>query len=176
MSIPGSAASVIAVDRQNDLALLSTSPRSGGVATLRASPPVRAGERVVAIGFPLAGFLAAQANVTTGDVSSLAGIRDDSRYLQITAPVQPGNSGGPLFDISGNVIGIVSAKLDAIKVAGVTGDIPENVNFALNISVVRAFLDSRGIAYQTGASTNELSAPDIGDWGKSITELVACWQ
>jgi S1-C subfamily serine protease len=52
--------------------------------------------------------------------------------LQITAPVQPGNSGGRLFDQSGNVIGVVSAKVDAIKVAGVTEDIPENVVFALN--------------------------------------------
>jgi uncharacterized protein len=129
----------------------------------------------VAIGFPLTDILATQANVTTGDVSSLAGIRNDSRYLQIT-PIQPGNSGGPLFDASGNVIGVVSAKLDAVKVAGVTGQIPENVNFALNVSVVRAFLDSRGVAYQTATSANELSAPDIGDGGKRITELVECWQ
>jgi uncharacterized protein len=176
ISIPGGSASVVGVDPQNDLALLSAPPRSGGVAALRVSPAVRAGERVVAVGFPLVGFLAEQANVTTGDVSSLAGIGNDSRYLQITAPVQPGNSGGPLFDVAGNIIGVVSAKLDAIKVAGITGDIPENVNFALNVSVVRAFLDSRGIAYQTAASATERSAPDIGDWGKSITQLVECWQ
>jgi uncharacterized protein len=137
---------------------------------------VRAGERVVAVGFPLVSFLAEQANVTIGDVSSLAGISGDSRYLQITAPVQPGNSGGPLFDMAGNVIGVVSAKLDAIKVAGVTGDIPENVNFALNVSVVRAFLDSHSIPYQTAESAGELSSPDIGDRGKGITQLVACWQ
>src|SRR4029077_3309512 len=99
----------------------------------------------------LAGYLAEQANVTTGDVSSLAGIGNDSRYLQITAPVQPGNSGGPLFDAAGNVIGVVSAKLDSIKLAGLTGDIPENVNFALNVSVVRGFLEARGISYQTAA-------------------------
>ncbi len=176
VSIPGGVVSVIAADPENDLAVLSTPPRTGDVATLRINPAVRAGERVVAVGFPLAGFLAGQANVTTGDVSSLAGIRDDSRYLQITAPVQTGNSGGPLFDASGNIIGVVSAKLDAIKVAGVTGDIPENVNFALNISVVRAFLDSHGIPYQTAESTTERSAPDIGDSGKSITQLVECWQ
>ena len=71
---------------------------------------------------------------------------------------------------------MVSAKLDAVKVAGVTGQIPENVNFALNVSVVRAFLDSRGVTYQMATSANELSAPDIGDAGKRITELVECWQ
>jgi uncharacterized protein len=176
VSIAGNAALVVSVDSQNDLPVLSAPQRAGDVATLRASPMVRAGERVVAVGFPLAGFLAEQANVTTGDVSSLAGIGDDSRYLQITAPVQPGNSGGPLFDASGNVIGVVSAKLDAIKVAGITGDIPENVNFALNASVVRTFLDAHNIPYKTATSTSERSSPDIGDWGKSVTSLVECLQ
>ena len=87
VSIPGTVAAIVGVDPQNDLALLSIPPRTGDVAILRASPAVRAGERVVAIGFPLTDILATQANVTTGDVSSLAGIRNDSRYLQITAPI-----------------------------------------------------------------------------------------
>jgi S1-C subfamily serine protease len=106
----------------------------------------------------------------------LAGIRDDSRYLQITAPVQPGNSGGPLLDASGNVIGVVSAKLDAIKVAGITGDIPQNVNFALNASVARAFMDAHGIPYETASSSGEQSSPDIGDEGKGFTDFVECWK
>jgi S1-C subfamily serine protease len=176
ISIHGQVASLVSFDPKDDLAVLHTPPRSGSVAALRVRPAVRAGERVVAVGFPLTGFLAAQANVTTGDVSSLAGIGNDSRYLQVTAPVQPGNSGGPPFDASGNVIGVVSAKLDAIKVAGITGDIPENVNFALKAVVVQAFLIFHFITYQTATSQTERSAPDIGDLGKSITELVECWQ
>src|SRR5262249_46272711 len=61
ISTPGTAASIVGVDAQNDLALLSTPRRSGAVASLRANPPIRAGERVVAIGFPLTGILAEQA-------------------------------------------------------------------------------------------------------------------
>jgi S1-C subfamily serine protease len=77
---------------------------------------IRSGEGVVAVGFPLRGLLASTANVTTGSVSALAGPRDATRYLPITAPVQPGNSGGPLLDPSGNVIGVVVGKLDALTV------------------------------------------------------------
>lgn len=176
VSVGGATASVVSFDSQNDLAVLQTAHRSGNVVTLRDRPPVRAGERIVAVGYPLTGLLAEQANVTSGDVSSLAGINNDSRYLQITAPVQPGNSGGPLFDSSGNLVGVVSGKLDAIKMAGLTGDIPENVNFALNVSVVRGFLEAHGIGYQTAISNSDRLAPDIGDWGKSVTRLVECFQ
>ena len=79
---------------------------------------------VVAVGFPLLGLLASEANVTTGTVSALAGIGDNPRFLQVTVPVQPGSSGGPLLDLQGRVVGVVVGKLDALRVASVTGDIP----------------------------------------------------
>src|SRR6516164_2463105 len=102
-------------------------------------------------------LLASTANLSVGNVSALAGLGDDSRYLQISAPVQPGNSGGPLLDASGHLIGIVTSKLNAARVARFTGDIPENVNFALKAEVARIFLDSKGIAYQTARSVQQLS-------------------
>ena len=89
------------------------------------------------------GFWPATTNLSVGNVSALAGLGDDSRYLQISAPVQPGNSGGPLLDASGHLVGIVTAKLDA-RVARFTGDVPQNVNFALKAEVARTFLDSKG--------------------------------
>jgi hypothetical protein len=67
--------------------------------------------------------------------------------IQITAPVQPGNSGGPVLDAEGVLVGVVTAKLDAIAVAQATGDIPQNVNFAIKASVVRAMLDAYEIDY-----------------------------
>ena len=72
----------------------------------------------MALGYPLFGLLASTANLSVGNVSALAGLGDDSRYLQISAPVQPGNSGGPLLDASGNsyLIGIVTSKLDAARI------------------------------------------------------------
>jgi S1-C subfamily serine protease len=94
---------------------------------------------LVSLGYPLSGLLSSDANVSVGNVSALAGLRDDSRYLQISAPVQPGNSGGPLLDASGHLVGIVTAKLDAVRLARFTGDIPQNVNFALKTEVARTF-------------------------------------
>jgi S1-C subfamily serine protease len=66
--------------------------------------------RPIAIGYPFHGLLSSDLTVTTGIISSLSGIVNDTRYLQISAAVQPGNSGGPLLDTSGNVVGVVAAK------------------------------------------------------------------
>jgi S1-C subfamily serine protease len=124
----GASAVAVARDPGNDLALLMASAR---LPVPSFGPGIRAGDSVVAVGFPLHGLLASEASVTTGTVSALAGIGNDARFLQMTVPVQPGNSGGPLLDLQGRVVGIVVGKLDALQVASVIGDIPQNVNFAI---------------------------------------------
>jgi tetratricopeptide (TPR) repeat protein len=131
---------------------------------------------VVALGYPLSGLLATTANLTVGNVSALAGIGDDSRYLQISAPVQPGNSGGPLLDPSGHLVGIVTSKLNAASVARYTGDIPQNVNFAIKAEVARTFLDSKGIVYRTVRSDQQLSPADVGDMARPFTVYIECEQ
>lgn len=97
-----------------------------GIAPLAfASTPTRLGASVAVLGYPLRQILAPSINITAGIVSSLARLGGDLRHLQITAPVQPGNSGGPLVDDRGLVVGVVSAKLDTLKVAVATGDVPQ---------------------------------------------------
>jgi hypothetical protein len=128
----------------------------------------------VVLGYPLSGLLATSPNLTVGNVSALAGMGDDSRYLQVSAPVQPGNSGGPLLDASGHLIGIVTAKLNAAAVARFTGDISQNVNFALKAEVVRTFLDSRRISYETAHSEKQLSPADVGDIARPFTVQIEC--
>ena len=168
----GMAARVIARDGVNDLALLRSTARPSAVATLRLS--VRQGEAVAAYGFPLPGLLASGGNLTTGNITALSGIGDDSRLLQISTPVQPGNSGGPLLDGSGNVVGIVEGKLDAIKVATAIGDIPQNINFAIKASVVATFLDSNGVHYATGQPGAARSPADIAEAARRFTVPVEC--
>src|ERR1700728_2671273 len=110
---------VVATGEINDLALLQAkgTKRTFKEPAMMREMPVRSGDAVVAIGFPYHGLLTSDFTVTTGIVSSLSGILNDTRFLQISAPVQPGNSGGPLLDMSGHVVGVVSAKLNALKFA-----------------------------------------------------------
>jgi S1-C subfamily serine protease len=79
--------------------------------------------------------------MTKGEISSLLGIQDDPRQWQVSVPVQPGNSGGPLFDEHGNLVGLIEAKLDAVAMARATGDVPQNVNYALKSAYLMPMLD-----------------------------------
>ena len=169
-------ASVRALDPDDDLALLETRLPAGPTATFRNDPAVRPGDDVVAVGFPLAGLLADQVNVSTGSVNALAGLYNDLHLLQMSAPVQPGSSGGALFDASGNVVGVVVTKLNAKVVAEETGDIPQNVNFAVKGAVVRDFLRSQGVAFRTAPSEDHRSNADVGEIGRQVTVLVECWK
>ena len=132
----------IVSDDRTDLALLQTTgTKPPGSATFR-HEDAALGKLIIVFGFPLAGLLSTSGNVTTGTISATSGIRDNPRNFQITAPVQPGNSGGPLLDQSGNVVGMVVSKLNAMKAANLTGDVPQNVNFAIKGREIVAFLKS----------------------------------
>jgi serine protease Do len=102
-------------------------------------------------------------------LQALVGLGEDSRYLQMSAPVQPGNSGGPLLDQNGNLVGVVSAKLNAIKLMVATnGDIARNVNFAVKSSIVASFLEANGVGYATGAAVQPMQPADLADQAKGI--------
>lgn len=168
---------VVATDAKNDLALLKTiKPASLPAATFRANGSVESGESVVALGYPLAGMLASEVNVSFGYVSATAGVADDTSKLQISAPVQPGNSGGPLLDQSGNLIGVVVSKLDALKVAKAIGDIPQNINFAVKNEIAQVFLKAHKVKFKTAATTKKLENTDIASRGRAFTVLVECYK
>lgn len=164
---------LVSSDETNDLALLQAPNPFKAVASIR-SKPVRSGNSVVAIGYPFHGLLTSDFTVTTGIVSSLSGVMNDTRYLQISAAVQPGNSGGPLLDTTGQVAGVVAAKLDALKFARATGDIPENINFAIKTGTLRDFLDNSAVDYQTGDAKTEMKTADIAQNARTFTLLISC--
>jgi serine protease Do len=140
---------VVAVqDRGNDLALLrlsqftrtdiSSSPIPYGVARSREA---KLGEEVFTLGFPLSTVLGTSAKLSVGAVSSLCGVQDDPRMIQISNPVQPGNSGGPLLDKEGNIVGVVVASLNARYFYEQMDVVPQNVNFAIKAVYLAALLD-----------------------------------
>ena len=92
---------------------------------------MRLGDDIIAIGYPLKGVLSSGAVVTTGIVNAMSGVNDDTSAFQISATVQPGSSGGPIFDRSGNLVGIVRARLLSNTQAN-----PQNVNFGINLATV----------------------------------------
>jgi S1-C subfamily serine protease len=131
-------AKVVHFDKDNDLALLKV---SGKFNPLNISTnDAQLGEAVFTIGFPDLLVQGTEPKYTDGKISSLAGIQDDPKDFQISVPVQPGNSGGPLVDMSGNVVGVVVAKLDEIAVLSATGDLPQNVNYAVKGKCLDDFL------------------------------------
>lgn len=169
------AASVVQRDAANDMALLKSTLRPTDIARFRDDKPLRSGDDVVAVGYPLASLLSREPNVTSGVISAMAGVRGDSRHYQVTAPIQKGNSGGPLADMSGNLVGIVTSTLNVEKIAArVGGAIPQNVNFAIKGELARKFLSDNGVSYVTAPSPSTLSAADVGDKIRKVTVFVEC--
>jgi S1-C subfamily serine protease len=167
-------ARVVASDRARDLALLEVPTEVGPPLPFRREGSnVRRGEGVVTYGFPLSGILSSGPTLTTGEVSALAGLGDDARQFQISAPVQPGNSGGPLLDMSGNVVGVIVSKLNAQRVAQRTGDIPQNVNFAVKGTEAVDFLRRNGVSPRFGETATR-TAPEVGDIAHPSTLFLRC--
>jgi len=116
------------------------------------SKDIKVGESIIAIGYPFGTMLDDQLKVTDGIISSKTGIEGDARLLQITAPIQPGNSGGPLFNDDGNIIGIVSSTLNPNFTIQNNDYIPQNVNFAIKIEYLTNLLDMLNIEYNVDST------------------------
>ncbi len=134
-------ATVVKVDAANDMALLKATGKFA-LLPIATSRTVKLGGTVATVGFPSTGLQGFSPKLAKGEIGSLAGAYDDPRYFQISVPVQPGNSGGALVDVRGNVVGIVSAKLSAKASLDATGQLPENVNYAVKSSLLLSFLES----------------------------------
>jgi S1-C subfamily serine protease len=165
---------LVFADPTNDLALLRADSPPPGVALFRDGPQARLGETVMVVGYPLGGLLGSGPQVTTGNVSSLIGPGDDTRSLQFTAPTQSGNSGGPLLDGDGAVVGVVSAKLNAVRVHEMTGDVPQNVNFAIKAALARGFLEAAGVEYRSRAPRPSRAATDIATEARDFVMKIEC--
>ena len=163
---------VLKTDQEHDLALLQIQGQAPPPLTFRQGRPIRPGDAVVAVGYPLQGILAHEANVTTGDMSASAGPGGNRNLIQITAPIQPGNSGGPVFDLYGLVVGVAVAQLGVKETFAITGDIPQNVNFAIKGSVAEDFLEKSGVVLTLREPGEEQRPSDIGETARRSSVFI----
>lgn len=167
-------ATIVARETTKDLALLKMAGKSPDVAIFRSSPPIRLGDSVVVFGYPLTGYLSRSGNLSTGLVASLAGAEDNEAEMQISAPVQSGNSGGAVVDQSGHVVGIVVAKSNIQTIENDDIEVIQNANFAIKADVAKAFLDDHSVAYQSEAPGEDLKTPDVADIARAFSAQVTC--
>ncbi|WP_124111825.1 S1C family serine protease [Palleronia sp. THAF1] len=171
----GQAAEVIAQSSAFDLAAVRVSEASEMTPLPFATGNAGLNADLTVAGYPLHGLLGGL-NITRGAVSSLRGLGGDETTLQISAPVQPGNSGGPAVDRFGHVVGVVVAKLDTVALAEASGDIAQNINFVIRGSVATAFLSAHDIGYaRAPADAEPLSPEDAARRLQDATRLIECF-
>ena len=144
---------------------------SGG---LLRSEDVELGERVMVAGYPYGEIFSDTIKVTGGMVSANRGMGDDTGQFQMDAAVQAGNSGGPIYDENGNIVGVVIAQLNKLKVAKAIGSLPENVNFGIKASTVRQFLTSSGLPTKWSKRSKRMSTKQLAKIAKNQTVMVVC--
>ncbi|HXZ11405.1 MAG TPA: serine protease [Candidatus Sulfotelmatobacter sp.] len=169
---------LVSSDKGIDLALLKVEGEVPAVATFRLRPAPRVGDSVVTFGFPLQGILSSEGNLTTGTVAAKTGLGDDPRFMQVSAPVQPGSSGSPLLDSGGDVVGVMESKLDAAKIFQIVEDIPENVTFAIQASETTQFLERNHVSYRVEATATilDLKVADVAAKAKQFSLPIECIQ
>lgn len=171
--INGEPAEVIATSEEFDLALMRSERWEGNSFASFSPSPARLNSDVTVVGYPLKGILSGL-NVTRGAVSSQLGVGGQATRMQITAPVQAGNSGGPVLASDGEVVGVVVSKLDAQVIADTTGDTPQNVNFAIRGEIAKLFLVQNGVEPKLGTSNEAKPPVQLAEEAASFTTLIEC--
>lgn len=156
-------------DPGNDLAVIRLAQPFRGQALQFRIEAARLAENLHAIGYPLSDVLSASVRVTSGSVSALNAFEFDDGLIQISAPIQPGNSGGPVVDDNGHVAGVAVGILNRSQA--------QNVNFAISGAVAQDFLISRAIAYEValGPTGHQESLSDVIERAATATVQIKCF-
>src|SRR5262249_34809357 len=161
---------VRAVDPANDLALLSTKLPASGFPSFRLN--LKQGEQIASYGFP---YRADFASFTMGNVTSVVGLDNNTSAFQMSAPVQPGNSGGPLLDMNGRVIGMAQGILGTLRAAeALGGAIPQNVNVGITATTIIGFLQAHSVDYRIDTERTKFEPEQIAEEAKKFSVKVTC--
>ena len=153
-------ATVLSVDDANDVALLKVDQVFEAHIPVGRSSGVRLGQSVATIGFPNIGIQGHSPKVTQGMISGENGVQNDIRMWQISVPIQPGNSGGPLLDEHGHLVGVVVASL-SLRAIQITGSVPQNVNYAIKGAYLEPLLNFHKVAVAQAPSVAPGSFQDM---------------
>jgi S1-C subfamily serine protease len=173
LTIEGEALRIIAASEPFDLALLApAAPRKAEHFLSFAAKPARLNSDITVAGFPLQGILSGL-NITRGSISSMEGIVDATQ-MQISAPVQPGNSGGPIVDRFGRVVGIVVSRLDYDYTKRLTGAEPQSINFGIRGAIGAMFAGLNDVEVETTDAAEQIAPEDLADQLREATVLINC--
>lgn len=165
------AATIESIDEANDISLLKIDKVDDNFLCVAHSRDVRLGQSVATIGFPNIGIQGHSPKVTQGVISGDYGIQNDIRMWQISVPIQPGNSGGPLLDESGALVGVVVASL-SLRTIQATGAVPQNVNYAIKSAYLEPMLNYHKVAIGETRTGSSLKFEDMVEAAKKSSVLI----
>ena len=164
---------ILATDMVNDIGLVKGQFKNKQFLNIK-TDGAELGEDIVTFGYPLSQDLSDSVKLTKGIVSALSGPGNNYSVIQIDASIQPGNSGGPVLNMSGQVVGIASAGLSKLYILNKSAYIPENVNFAVSAPSLTAFLKANKINISS-QSNRIMSTKELAKIGEPVTLQLFCY-
>ena len=163
---------ILKTDEVNDLGIIKGDYKSPNFLSIK-SDGAEYGEDIVAFGYPLADALSTSVKLTRGIVSSLSGPGNNYSEIQIDAAIQPGNSGGPILNMEGQVVGVASSGLNKLYMLEKAEYIPENVNFAVASPTLSNFLKANGVPI-SNQSYDVKNTKELAKIGRPSTLQLFC--
>lgn len=167
-------AELVASDPDMDLALFKLGAKPKAVAVFRKGLEATRGDPVSLPSYRSDAGAAIELSVTTGVISALIGPGGDPRLLSVTAAIPAGNSGLPLVDLGGIIVGMAMARTKAMKISASPPGVPPGASFALSAKVLKRFLDRQGVVYETRNVGAILTPGEAAQRARSATVLVEC--
>jgi serine protease Do len=170
-------ATIVARDSEYDLALLRTNMRGTESGKFRSEEyPIEVGERVLLLGYPGNAYQTGKPVTREASITKLTGPRDEAHWMQMDDIVSLGNSGGPLLDRAGRVIGVVQAKavIYSYKQSAPHEGVTTNAGIAITLPVIEAFLDQQGLRYDYRSDNLPFTTAGLMREAKKFIVSVRC--
>jgi len=165
-------AKLVIADVKNDIAILKIENTTKAI-PLNYERDTLKGSAIIVLGFPNTTMQGNEQKATFGFINSLTGLKRNSVHYQISAPIQPGNSGSPLIDDKGHVLGIISSTINQTTMMKKTGSLAQNVNYAIKIKFAIDLLNNNKISFESSNNNKVIPKTElIQDVSKSVVMII----